>query len=493
MDFADLNFSLIAPEIFLLVSTCAILLIDLFVKDPGRRLTHSLTLLVLLVLVVMGLSDLRQGVEGRAFNDLYVADTLSHLLKVFSYIALGVTLIYGHGYAKDRGMLQGGELYSLSLLALLGQMVLISAGSLLSLYLGLELMSLSLYALVALRREHSISTEAAMKYFVLGALASGLLLYGLSLIYGATGSLAIVDIAEQIRASQGQSLVMVLGLVFLVAGLGFKLGVVPFHMWVPDVYQGSPTVVTLLLGAGPKLAAFVMMLRLLVEGLFGLAADWQPMLIIMAVLSLAIGNLAAIVQTNFKRLLAFSTISHMGFVLLGLASGVVDGSGFNASNAYSAALFYVVVYVLTTLGTFGLILVLSRMGFEADNISDLKGLNRRSPWLAGLMLILMFSLTGIPPTVGFYAKLAVLQALVQADMVWLAVVAVVFSLIGAYYYLRVVKAMYFDEPEDQTTIEPPFGFKTVLSVNGALVLLLGILPAPLMALCAQAISSSLPL
>ncbi|MFA7678700.1 MAG: NADH-quinone oxidoreductase subunit N, partial [Pigmentiphaga sp.] len=294
MDFADLNFSLIAPEIFLLVSTCAILLIDLFVKDPGRRLTHSLTLLVLLVLVIMGLSDLRHGVEGRAFNDLYVADALSHLLKVFSYIALGVTLIYGHGYAKDRGMLQGGELYSLSLMALLGQMVMISSGSLLSLYLGLELMSLSLYALVALRRDHSISTEAAMKYFVLGALASGLLLYGMSMIYGATGSLAFTDIAEQVRAAQGQNLVMVLGLVFLVAGLGFKLGVVPFHMWVPDVYQGSPTVVTLLLGAGPKLAAFVMMLRLLVEGLFGLAAEWQPMLIIMAVLSLAIGNLAAI-------------------------------------------------------------------------------------------------------------------------------------------------------------------------------------------------------
>ncbi len=493
MDFADLNFSLIAPEIFLLVSTCAILLIDLFVKDPGRRLTHSLTLLVLLVLVIMGLSDLRHGVEGRAFNDLYVADALSHLLKVFSYIALGVTLIYGHGYAKDRGMLQGGELYSLSLMALLGQMVMISSGSLLSLYLGLELMSLSLYALVALRRDHSISTEAAMKYFVLGALASGLLLYGMSMIYGATGSLAFTDIAEQVRAAQGQNLVMVLGLVFLVAGLGFKLGVVPFHMWVPDVYQGSPTVVTLLLGAGPKLAAFVMMLRLLVEGLFGLAAEWQPMLIIMAVLSLAIGNLAAIVQTNFKRLLAFSTISHMGFVLLALASGVVDGSGFNASNAYSSALFYVVVYVLTTLGTFGLILLLSRLGFEADNISDLKGLNRRSPWLAGLMLILMFSLTGIPPTVGFYAKLAVLQALIQADLVWLAVVAVLFSLIGAYYYLRVVKAMYFDEPEDASAIETPIGFKTVLSVNGALVLLLGILPAPLMALCAQAISSSLSL
>ncbi|MPS28484.1 NADH-quinone oxidoreductase subunit NuoN [Pigmentiphaga sp.] len=493
MEFANLNLSLVAPEITLLVLTSAILLIDLFVKDEGRALTHILSLLTLVVLTWMSLSDLASGVQGSAFDGMYVADSLAHVLKVFSYIAVGVTLIYGKGYAQDRGMLRGGELYVLSLLALLGQMVMISAGNMLTIYLGLELMSLAFYALVALRREHTVSTEAAMKYFVLGALASGLLLYGMSMIYGATGTLNLAGIARATSGATDNHMILVFGLVFLVAGLAFKLGVVPFHMWVPDVYQGAPTAVTLLLGGAPKLAAFAIVLRLLVDGLFGLAADWQPMLAIMAVLSLAIGNLAAIMQANIKRMLAYSTISHMGFVLLGLMSGVLEGSAFNAQNAYTSAMFYVVVYVLTTLSSFGVLMLLSRSGFECENVDDLKGLNRRNPWFAGVMLVQMFSLAGIPPTVGFYAKLAVLQSLIQTNHVVLAVVAVLFSLIGAFYYLRVVKVVYFDDPVDQAPLQGSAGFRAVLSVNGALLLILGVFPAPLVALCAQAISSSLAL
>ncbi|VCU70975.1 NADH-quinone oxidoreductase subunit N [Pigmentiphaga humi] len=493
MEFANLNLSLAAPEITLLVLTSAILLIDLFVKDENRALTHILSLLTLAALTWMSLADLAGNVSGVAFDGMYVADNLAHVLKVCSYIALGVTLIYGKSYAKDRGMLRGGEFYVLSLLALLGQMVMISAGNMLTIYLGLELMSLSFYALVAVRREHTVSTEAAMKYFVLGALASGLLLYGMSMIYGATGTLSLAGIARATSQAGDNHMILVFGLVFLVSGLAFKLGVVPFHMWVPDVYQGAPTAVTLLLGGGPKLAAFAIVLRLLVDGLFGLAADWQPMLGIMAVLSLAIGNLAAIMQTNVKRLLAYSTISHMGFVLLGLMSGVVEGSAFNAQNAYGSAMFYIVVYVLTTLSSFGVLMLLSRAGFDCETLDDLKGLNRRNPWFAGVMLLQMFSLTGIPPTVGFYAKLSVLQALIQANHVVLAVVAVLFSLIGAFYYLRVVKVVYFDDPVDQAPLQGSFGFRTVLSVNGALLLILGIFPAPLVAVCVHAINTSLAL
>ncbi|GAA4331045.1 NADH-quinone oxidoreductase subunit NuoN [Pigmentiphaga soli] len=491
MDLASLNLTLAAPEILLLAMTSLILLIDVFSKDQERALTHGLTLLTLLALVALGIRDLSAGVRGTAFDAMYVADDMSHLLKIFSYISVGATLVYGRAYAHARDMLRGGELYVLSLFALLGQMVMISAGNMLTIFLGLELLSLASYALVALRRDHAVSTEAAMKYFVLGALSSGFLLYGMSMIYGATGTLNLAGIARAVADNGPSHMVLVFGLVFLVAGLGFKLGVVPFHMWIPDVYQGAPTTVTLLLGAAPKLAAFAMILRLLVEGMFDLAGQWQPMLGIMAVLSLAIGNLAAIAQTNLKRMLAYSTISHMGFVLLGLMSGSVDGGAYHARDAYGAAMFYVVVYVLTTLGSFGIVLLLSRAGFECENIDDLKGLNRRSPWFAAVMLLVMFSLTGIPPTVGFYAKLAVLQALLQAGHVALAVVAVLFSLIGAFYYLRVVKTMYFDEPADSAAIQPSTGFRALLSVNGALMLILGIAPAPLMALCAQAVANSL--
>jgi NADH-quinone oxidoreductase subunit N len=491
MDFANLNLPLVAPEIALLVLTSAILLIDVFSKDEERKLTHYLSLTSLVALIWLSASDLITGVQGTAFGGLYVADNLGHVLKIFSYIATGVALIYGRSYADVRGMLRGGELYVLSLFALLGQMIMISAGNMLTIYLGLELMSLSFYALVALRREHTLSTEAAMKYFILGALASGFLLYGMSMIYGASGTLNLDGIARAASEHGPNHLIMVFGLVFLVAGLAFKLGVVPFHMWVPDVYQGAPTVVTLLLGGGPKLAAFVIVVRLLVEGLSELSASWQPMLAIMAVASLAIGNLAAIAQTNLKRMLAYSTISHMGFVLLGLMSGVVDGNTSNANVAYGAAMFYVVVYVLTTLGSFGIIMLLSRSGFECEEISDLKGLNKRSPWYAFVMLLLMFSLAGVPPTVGFYAKLSILQTLIGIGHIGLSITAVVFSLIGAFYYLRVIKTMYFDEPVDQSPIVASFGFRSVLSLNGALVLVLGLLPAPLMALCASAIATSL--
>src|SRR5690606_26583134 len=413
-------------------------------------------------------------------------------LKVLSYVAVAATLIYGRGYAEQRDMLKnGGEFYSLTLFALLGQMVMISAGSMLTVYLGVELMSFALYALVALRRDDVKSTEAAMKYFVLGALASGVLLYGMSMIYGATGQLDLRLIAQVIGSGNAERLPLVFGVVFIVAGLAFKLAAAPFHMWTPDVYQGSPTSVTLILGAAPKLAAFAITLRLLVEGLHGIAVDWQPMLLILAVLSLAIGNIAAIAQTNFKRMLAYSTISHMGFVFLGLLSGVVQDQVL-AGQAYGSALFYVIIYVLTTLVTFGLILLLSRKGFECEHISDLKGLNRRNPLLAGMLMLAMFSLAGIPPLAGFYAKLAVLQALVGTGHVTMAVVAVLFSLVGAFYYLRVVKAAYFDEPEGE---QPPLshGIVTsgVMSVNSLLIILLGVLPGGLMALCVSVIESSL--
>ncbi len=328
-----------------------------------------------------------------------------------------------------------------------------------------------------------------MKYFVLGALASGLLLYGMSMIYGATGTLDISQVAHAIGTANPNKIVLTFGLVFLVSGMAFKLGVVPFHMWIPDVYHGAPTPMTLIIGSAPKLAAFAMAMRLLVLGLLGLAVDWQQMLVIMAVLSMALGNLAAIAQTNIKRMLAYSTISHMGFMLLGLLAGVVNGNWLNAPDAYSAAMFYVVVYVLTTLGTFGMVLLLSRAGFEAENLDDFKGLNARSPWFAFIMLLLMFSLAGVPPTVGFYAKLSVLQPLLAADMTWLAVVAVLFSLIGAFYYLRIVKLMYFDEPIDTAPIAPSLDVSVLISVNGLAVLALGIMPQSLMALCYYSIKA----
>lgn len=491
---SQIDFALATPEILLLVFGLAILLVDAVSNHPERKPTFLLTMLALGVLTVVSALQWKNGVTGSTFNGLYVTNELSHLLKIASYIAVAVTLVYGRVYAQLRDMMRGGELYVLTLFALLGQMVMISSGNLISIYLGLELMSLALYALIALRRDNVVATEAAMKYFVLGALASGFLLYGMSMVYGATGHLDLAEVSKVIAAGKAEKLALVFGIVFLVSGLAFKLGAVPFHMWVPDVYQGSPTAVTLILGGAPKLAAFAITLRLLVDGLHGLAADWQPMLMILAVLSLAIGNLTAIAQTNFKRMLAYSTISHMGFVLLGLMSGSVAGKPELASAAYGASLFYMLTYVLTTLASFGIVLLLSRQGFECEHIDDLKGLNRRSPWHAAIVLLLMFSLAGIPPLVGFYAKLAVLQALVSAGHVTLAVIAVLFSLIGAFYYLRVVKVVYFDEPAaDAAPMSATCGQRGVLSVNGLLILVLGLLPGGLMALCVQAIRSSLSL
>jgi len=486
------DFALAAPEIVLLALALIILLVDAVSGHPERKTTLWLSLGALAVSAAVTLVQWRDGVAGASFHGLYVVDELSHLAKLASYAAVALTLVYGQAYARERDMLRGGELYVLALFALLGQMVMISAGSLVTIYLGLELMSLALYALIALRRDNVVATEAAMKYFVLGALASGFLLYGMSMVYGATGHLDLAEIARVVGAGQASRLPLVFGVVFLVAGLAFKLGAAPFHMWVPDVYHGSPTAVTLILGGAPKIAAFAITLRLLVEGLHGLAADWQPMLAILAVLSLAIGNLTAIAQSNFKRMLAYSTISHMGFVLLGLMAGVVPGLDNTSSGAYGASLFYMLTYVLTTLGSFGMVLLLSRNGFECDQIDDLKGLNRRSPWLAAIVLLLMFSLAGLPPMVGFYAKLAVLQALIDAGHVALAVVAVMFSLIGAFYYLRVVKVVYFDEPqEDAGPILASGVQRGLMSVNGLLILLLGLLPGGLMALCVQAIQRSL--
>jgi len=382
----------------------------------------------------------------------------------------------------------------LGLFALLGMFVMISGNNFLVLYLGLELLTLSSYALVALRRDSAVASEAAMKYFVLGAMASGFLLYGLSMLYGATGSLDISTVFKAVASGQIKHQVLVLGLVFVVCGLAFKFGVVPFHMWIPDVYQGAPTAITLMIGGAPKLAAFAMTIRLLVEGLLPLAVDWQQMLMVLAIASLLIGNLAAVAQTNLKRMLAFSTIAQMGFVLIGLLSGVVNGNTAAAANAYSSSMFYVITYVLTTLATFGIILLLAREGFESEEIADLAGLNQRSPLYAGVMAACMFSLAGVPPLVGFYAKLSVLQALIasgQAGAIVLAVFAVMMSLIGAFYYLRIVKVMYFDAPITATTVSAGNDVRVVLSLNGALILILGLLPGGLMALCAKAIVSTL--
>ena len=490
----NMNFTPLYPEIFLLLATCAILLVDMFLADSKRNVTYVMSIVTLFVCGALTLATANNEGSTYVSNNMFVSDPMSMLLKMFSYIAVGMTLIYSRQYVTDRGMSNGklgGEFYVLALFALLGQMIMISGNNFLIIYLGLELMSLSLYALVALRRDHSVSTEAAMKYFILGALASGFMLYGISMLYGATGSLGLSELAKVAATPAANKTILVFGIVFLVAGLAFKLGVVPFHMWVPDVYQGSPTAVTLLLGGAPKLAAFAITFRLLVEGLFSQAVDWQQMLVVLAVLSMAVGNLTAIAQTNLKRMLAYSTISQMGFMLLGLLSGVVNGDSSLAADAYSASMFYSITYVLTTLGTFGVIMLLSRSGFEADNLDDLKGLNKRSPWFALVMLLLMFSLAGIPPLMGFYAKLSVLQSVVASGQLWLALVAVLFSLIGTFYYLRVVKLMYFDEPSDNAVINPSADVRVVLSLNGAAVLVLGFFPGGLMTACLNAIVKTL--
>jgi len=489
-----LSWMTVYPELVLLVMGCLIAMIDLLVTNPRRTLTYVLTLVTLGVVAYMQALYAVGDNTIYGFGNMVVSDPMGNWLKCFSTIAMMVCLVYGRPYASDRDMLRGGELFTLAIFALLGIFVMISGSNFLVIYLGLELLTLSSYALVALRRDHATSTEAAMKYFVLGAMASGFLLYGLSMIYGATGSLDIATVFKVVNSGQVKHQVLVFGLVFIVAGLGFKLGAAPFHMWIPDVYQGAPTAATIMIASAPELGAFAIVIRLLVEGLLPLAIDWQQMLVVLAVASLFIGNLAAIAQTNLKRMLAYSTIGQMGFVMLGLLSGVVNGNTLSAANAYSSAMFYIVTYVLTTLATFGIILLLAREGFESEEIADLAGLNQRSPLYAGVMAVCLFSLAGVPPLVGFYAKLAVLQSLVasgQPMYIALAVYAVMMSLIGSFYYLRVVKVMYFDAPITATTVSAPMDVRVVLSLNGALVLILGIVPGGLMTLCAQAIIKTL--
>ena len=492
----NISWLAIYPEIVLLTMACVIALVDLGVHSPRRTSTYVLTMLTLAVVAALQGMYASSGNTFYGFGNMVVSDAMGNWLKCFATVAMMVTLVYGRPYAADRDMLRGGELFTLSMFALLGMFIMISGNNFLVIYLGLELLTLSSYALVALRRDNATATEAAMKYFVLGAMASGFLLYGLSMVYGATGSLDIGQVFKAVNSGQIKHQVLVFGLVFVVAGLAFKLGVVPFHMWIPDVYQGAPTAVTLMIGGAPKLAAFAITIRLLVDGLLPLAIDWQQMLAVLAIGSLLVGNLAAIAQTNLKRMLAYSTISQMGFVLLGLMSGVINGNvdATAVENAYSASMFYVVTYVLTTLAAFGVILLLAREGFESEEISDFAGLNQRSPLYAGVMAVCLFSMAGIPPLVGFYAKLAVLQALVasgQTIYMAMAVFAVIMSLIGAFYYLRVVKVMYFDAPLTATNVSAPVDVRVVLTINGALVLVLGLLPGGLMALCADAVVRAL--
>ena len=481
MSFTLSNLLPVLPEVFLLAAASFILIFDLFVSDKNRFLTYGLTQLTLLICAWLTVSTAQQGVVY-AFSGMFVDDPMADILKLMVYLSVSVVMVYSREYIQSRGMYRG-EFFVLALFAMLGMMIMISANHFLTLYLGLELLSLCLYAMVALQRDSAVATEAAMKYFVLGALASGMLLYGMSMVYGVTGHLDINKVAAAIQLGVENRTVLVFGLVFIVAGVAFKLGVVPFHMWIPDVYQGAPTAVTLFIGSAPKIAAFAFVMRLLVQGLEGMLHDWQGMLMILAVLSMAIGNITAIAQTNLKRMLAYSTISHMGFLLLGFLSGSLGG--------YSAAMFYVLVYVLMSLGTFGMIMLLSRQGFEAENLEDFKGLNQRSPWYAFVTLLLMFSMAGVPPTVGFYAKLSVLQAALQAGFTGLVIAAVLMSVIGAFYYLRIIKLMYFDAPNDTSPIKPESDVRLLMSANGLSVLALGILPQPLMALCAYAIHHSL--
>ncbi|HXU92838.1 MAG TPA: NADH-quinone oxidoreductase subunit NuoN [Gallionella sp.] len=470
-----------SAEIFLLVMVSVILIADLLIKQSGRMATYMLVQVTLLGCSLITVGTHENGVVY-AFNNMFVDDLMSDVLKLLTFLAVSMMLVYSRQYLTVRGLFTG-EFMVLALFATLGMMVMISANHFVSLYLGLEVLSLSLYAMVALQRDSGVATEAAMKYFILGALASGLLLYGMSMLYGATGSLELGVVSNAIQYGVVDKTLLVFGLVFVVSGLAFKLGVVPFHMWVPDVYHGAPTAMTMLIGSAPKLAAFAFTARILVEGLQPLVQHWSGMLIILSVASMAIGNITAIAQTNLKRMLAYSTIAHMGFLLLGLLAGGIEG--------YGASMFYAVIYVLMSLGAFGMIMLLSREGFEADTLNDFKGLNQRSPWLAFMMLLLMFSMAGVPPTVGFYAKFSVLNAVVQAGHLWLAVVAVLLSLIGAFYYLRIVKLMYFDAPESHEKLYIQPDSNLLISINGLAVLALGILPGTLMSVCAVSVQQSL--
>jgi len=488
----------ILPELVLLIATCLLLVASVYVRErqpatPGvdQDIFHTprgvgfvyFFALLLLAYLFFAFFGRLGDVSLLAMNGMFQSDPLSNLLKACSCAAVFVTLVYSKQYLKDRSLFRP-DFIVLALLALLGQFVLISGANLLTLYLGLELMALPTYALVAMRHNSEKSVEAGIKYFILGALASGFLLYGMSMLYGITGSLDLLEIFKTVADPRVNHLVMAFGLVFIVAGLAFKLGVVPFHMWVPDVYQGAPTAVTLMIAGAPKLAAFALLFRLLVNTLLPLLGDWQPMLVLLALLSLVVGNVTAIAQTNLKRMLAYSAIAQMGFVILGMLSVFDD-------HAFSASLFYVVTYVMTTLGSFGLLMVLSRHGYDCETLESLKGLNKKHPWYAFIGLVMMFSLAGIPPTVGFAAKLGVLEALVDAEHTFIALIAVIASLIGAFYYLRVVKVMYFDEPTHEITVTGSGFARALLGLNAILVLVIGMFPATLMTMCLDAMRRTL--
>jgi NADH-quinone oxidoreductase subunit N len=463
------------PELWLGFAICAILLAEVFTGDKRRGLVSTLTLLALVIGAALTVAYGHVAQRTQLFDGMYVADELSYVLKLAGFLFVAAALLYSRRYLENRNLMRG-EYFVLALTALLGIFVLVSANSLLTVYLGVELLALSVYALVAFDRDSGVSAESAMKYFVLGAIASGALLYGMSLIYGLTGTLRLDAIAERLQNPIDPG--VVLGLTFIVVAVAFKLGAVPFHMWLPDVYEGAPTSVTLFIGTAPKIAYFALTLRLLAQGLAGTTAEWTQMLAALAVLTLVVGNVVALVQTNIKRLLAYSTIANVGYILLGFVAGIADG--------YAAALYYTLVYVLTVLGAFGVILLASAKGFEADRLEDYKGLHRRDPLLAAAMLMLMFSLAGVPPFVGFWAKLRIFQALWESHHLWLVIIAAAMSVVGAYYYLRVIKLMYFDDPAGappQPAREP--GLRLVLSVNAAAVLALGLLPGPLLDLCAR--------
>jgi NADH-quinone oxidoreductase subunit N len=464
-------------EIVLLVAASLILIVDLFIPEKRKELTFSLCLAALASVAAVT-AFMTPAATVITFEGAFILDPLARVLKLFTYAVVAVVFIYSREYLKERGS-DKGEYYLLGLFATLGIMVLISAHNLLSLYLGLELLSLSLYAMVAFDRNNPVAAEAAMKYFVLGAIASGCFLFGASILYGMTGSLDLAVIRRALESIESGNLQILFAMSFILVGIAFKFGAVPFHMWVPDVYQGAPTSVTLFIGSAAKLGSFAMLLRVIVEGMGDLQASWSGMLIVMAVLSMLLGNLVAIAQTNLKRMLAYSTISHVGFILMGVLAGNPEGT--------QAALFYTISYVIMAMVGFGMILLLSRRGFEAEELDDLKGLNKRSPWFAGIMLIAMFSMAGVPPFLGFYAKLAVLGAAINAGLMWLAIAGVLFSVIGAFYYLRVVKLMYFDESDGHVAIDAGLDMRLVLSLNGLLVLLLGLFPDGLIALCNQLI------
>ena len=476
MNFVIPDFMPVMPEIFLLTMVCVILIIDLFLKDESRGATYVLSLIALIVTAFLSFNNFSTETIS-TFNGSFILDPMAAILKIAICIVVMAVFIYAKDYLKDRNIYKG-EYFILGLFGVLGMMVMVSAGNFLTVYLGLELLSLSMYAMIAMQRDSIVASEAAMKYFILGAIASGILLYGMSMVYGVTGSLDLAAINAAV--SGADRVVMSFGLVFIILGIAFKLGAVPFHMWMPDVYVGSPTSVTLYIASAPKIAAFAMMYRLLVDGLSGMHADWQMILSILAVLSLVLGNIIAIAQTNIKRMFAYSTISHVGFILMGVITATQAG--------YGASMFYAIVYAIMSVGGFGMIVLLSRAGFEAENIEDFKGLNQKSPWFAFIMMAIMFSMAGVPPFLGFWAKIAVLQEAINSGFLWLALVGVAASVIGAFYYLRIIKVMYFDKPLDNTPLHASMDIRLTLSLNGLAILALGIYPTALITLCVSSFS-----